>query len=408
MNNLKREKTLIALCCIVYFTSYITRHNYAAALAEIVLDMNITKSQGSFAMTGMFITYGLGQLISGFLGDKCKPHKIIFGGLLATALCNMGITFLHSPISMTVLWCINGVAQAMLWPPLVRIMAENLSENYYRKACVYVAIASSIGSISVYLFVPICIILSGWRLSFFIPAIISITVSLVWLFTEPHYTIIYHTKQEATKNPENYQKKATQHSLWSIILLSGSIPIIFAIICQGMLRDGITTWMPTFISEHFALQTSISILTTVFLPLFSIFSISAASWLQKKCNNDITASILLFITAFLAGLILFFFNSTSITISAFCMMLITGCMHGINMLLISRLPIHFHNYGRISTISGLLNTFTYVGSAISSYGFAIFSEQLGWGFTIGLWTIIALIGAVTCIISLPRWNRFIK
>lgn len=93
MNNLKREKTLIALCCIVYFTSYITRHNYAAALAEIVLDMNITKSQGSFAMTGMFITYGLGQLISGFLGDKCKPHKIIFGGLLATALCNMGITF---------------------------------------------------------------------------------------------------------------------------------------------------------------------------------------------------------------------------------------------------------------------------------------------------------------------------
>ena len=90
------------------------------------------------------------------------------------------------------------------------------------------------------------------------------------------------------------------------------------------------------------------------------------------------------------------------------MMLITGCMHGINMLLISRLPIHFHNYGRISTISGLLNTFTYVGSAISSYGFAVFSEQLGWGFTIGLWTIIALLGAITCIISLPRWNRFIK
>ena len=198
MNNFEREKTLIALCCIVYFTSYITRHNYAAALAEIVLDMNITKSQGSFAMTGMFITYGLGQLISGFLGDKCKPHKIIFGGLLATALCNMGITFLHSPISMTVLWCINGVAQAMLWPPLVRIMAENLSESYYRKACVYVAIASSIGSISVYLFVPICIILSGWRLSFFIPAIISITVSLIWLFTEPHYTIIYHGGHRTT------------------------------------------------------------------------------------------------------------------------------------------------------------------------------------------------------------------
>lgn len=66
----KRVGALILLCCVVYFTSYLTRHNYAAALAEIVRSMGITKEQGSFAITGMFITYGLGQLLSGWLGDR--------------------------------------------------------------------------------------------------------------------------------------------------------------------------------------------------------------------------------------------------------------------------------------------------------------------------------------------------
>lgn len=399
----KRVFLLIILCCVVYFTSYLTRHNYAAALAEIVKSMEITKQEGSYAVTGMFITYGVGQLISGWLGDKVHPRYVIFAGMLATSLCNLGMGLLSDIRSVTVLWCVNGFAQALLWPPLVRVMAENLNDSDYRKASLWVSIAASFGSIAVYLMVPVCIAASGWRMSFFVPAVIGIFVAFIWLFCESGCE---HTqKQRAVKRE---QKDQGTVSLGKIIMISGLIPIMGAIVLQGMLRDGITTWMPTYITENYDLETSASILTTVVLPIFSIISISVASWLQARVKSDLTASTLLFALACISGIVLYFCGSFGATVSVICMMLITGCMHGINMLLISRLPAFFSKFGRVSTISGVLNTFTYIGSAASAYGFAALSESLGWGFTVGLWAVIAFLGMLCCGFSIKHWNKFIS
>ena len=50
--------------------------------------------------------------------------------------------------------------------------------------------------------------------------------------------------------------------------------IMIAIVLQGMLRDGVTTWMPSLIGETYNLGSSIAILTSVVLPIFSILSFS--------------------------------------------------------------------------------------------------------------------------------------
>ena len=60
------------------------------------------------------------------------------------------------------------------------------------------------------------------------------------------------------------------------------------------------------------------------------------------------------------------------------MMLITGCTYGVNLMLISRLPKYFAGLGMVSTVSGLLNAFTYVGSAVSTYAFGAVAESSGW------------------------------
>ena len=70
--NKKDVKLLIMLCSLIYFISYTTRINYAAVLLEIVKTQNITKAAASMALTASAVTYGAGQLISGFLGDKIK------------------------------------------------------------------------------------------------------------------------------------------------------------------------------------------------------------------------------------------------------------------------------------------------------------------------------------------------
>lgn len=399
----KRSGLLIFLCCAVYFTSYLTRHNYAAALVEIVRDMGIDKETGSCALTGMFVTYGAGQLFSGWLGDRFSPRTVIAVGIFATSLCNFGMVFLSDIIGMTVLWCINGFAQAMLWPPLVRIMTENLDDGNYRKASLLVSIAASVGSIAVYLLVPACIAASGWRSAFLVPALIGVCVAFVWIFSEKRC----ESPTKIQKN-DDAARGADGHWVRHIIHATGLVPIILGIVLQGMLRDGITTWMPAYIADNYSFGTDMSVLTTVVLPIFGIVSISAASLLQKKVGSDLTASTLLFGLACLSGVILRLLGQTGAAVSVVCMMLITGCMHGVNMLLISRLPAYFSGYGKVSTISGVLNTFTYVGSALSSYGFAAISERRGWEFTTGIWALIALFGTVCCGSVIGRWNRFAK
>ena len=89
------------------------------------------------------------------------------------------------------------------------------------------------------------------------------------------------------------------------------------------------------------------------------------------------------------------------------MAIITGCMHGVNLMLITRIPAHFQRYNKVSTISGVLNAFTYVGSAASTYGFAVLSRRFGWTFTVGSWLAVAAAGTVVCAVGILMWKKFL-
>ncbi|MBQ7931324.1 MAG: MFS transporter [Clostridia bacterium] len=385
------------LCCLVYFTSYLTRIDYAAVLVEIIADLNITKSAASIAVTGSFITYGLGQLVSGYLGDKISPRILIAGGLCCTSATNLLMSVLPNITVMTVFWCFNGFFQAMLWPPLVRIMAENLDEATYSSASVSVSAAASVATIAVYLLSPLVILLSGWKLVFLICGAAGFITVLLWL--------------TGTRNLSSGKAKPTGNtsagSVSSKVLArSGIFIIMIGIILQGILRDGISTWMPTYISEVFDLGTSVSILTAVILPIFSIMSVSIGSALQKKIGNEVKTAAILYGVSAVSALIIIPFFSSSMILSALMMAVITGAMHGVNLMLISRLPVHFRKYGKVSTISGVLNACTYVGSALSTYGFAHLSEAFGWYFIIISWAVIAGLGTAVCAFCICRWEKF--
>lgn len=109
----------LLLTCL-YVVSYLTRINYGAVISEIVSSEGIQKSLASLALTASAVTYGFGQLASGFLGDRINPKKLIFIGLLTTISMNILIPFCQTPYQMTAAWSINGLAQAFMWPPIVK------------------------------------------------------------------------------------------------------------------------------------------------------------------------------------------------------------------------------------------------------------------------------------------------
>ena len=83
------KKGIVIVCSLVYFVSYFSRKDFAAAMAGMIFAEAIDKSLGGLIGMGLFICYGVGQLISGYLGDKIKPATLIISGLATTMLCNM-------------------------------------------------------------------------------------------------------------------------------------------------------------------------------------------------------------------------------------------------------------------------------------------------------------------------------
>ncbi len=405
LNDKKKINLFIAICSLVYFTSYLTRKNYDAALVEIYTSMDIPKTLASLASTGAVITYGAGQLLSGVLGDKLKPRNIIFSGLIITSICNILMPLAGNIYFMIAIWCVNGLAQAMMWPPLVKIMSETLDSASYKKAVLYVTVASSVATILIYLLIPLCIQVHSWKLAFYISSAAAAVVCVFWMvqikgFERITGSVSAGKKQlkEAAASTPAFNKK--------YFLASGIIPIAICIVLQGTLRDGVTTWMPTIVTEVFNLNTSVSILSTVALPLLGIFSSAVAQAIERKIGNEVSSSAVFFSVSLICCILLIFANS-AVAISVLLMAVITACMHGINLMLVCEVPNYFAKFNKVSTISGILNSFTYLGSAVSIYGIAVIAEKFNdWNVNFKLWAVISAAGVLFCALALGKWKRF--
>ena len=60
---------LFAICWMAYFTCYIGRLNFSSAMAAMIEEAVLTKTQAGTISMVYFFVYGSGQLLNGFLGD---------------------------------------------------------------------------------------------------------------------------------------------------------------------------------------------------------------------------------------------------------------------------------------------------------------------------------------------------
>lgn len=393
------------LCAAVYFTSYVTRINYKAVLVNVTSDLGVEDTAAGLVSLAMFLTYGIGQLISGFIGDKIKPRLLLVIGMSVTALCNLSMPFFTDTVPMIAVWGINGFAQALFWPPMVRMMADNLSELNYNRACIWVSVASSIATIVIYLISSLCVAVFNWRAVFYISAAIAVAMAVIWQITAP---------KKALK-PENASAEVTNNAAApklkigkTVILIM--IPVLSAIIIQGILKDGIDTWLPTLFSNAFSLPDESAILSSIILPIFTIISYNVSHRIEHRIGNELKTSALFYLTASIASLLLALIPNPHFVITMILFAVIVACMHGVNLMLISRVPRYFDKYGKISTVSGLVNAFTYVGSALAMWLIPSVSSKWGWELqVISVFSVImAGLGALICLLIIKPWKKFRK
>lgn len=408
MNNTVKKITakkyifyLVFLCAAIYFISYLTRINYSAVLVEIMNSEGYTKTAASVPLTGLFIVYGVGQLISGVLGDKFSPEKIIFSGLLITCGMNILLPLCHSTLLMTVVWCINGFAQALMWPPLVKILSKYLTLDDYAKNIIYIHFGSGLGTIAVYTVSPVIISHSSWEFVFFTAAAAALVMAIVWIFT-----IFRIEKNVQDVEVYTVQRAAVQKTAFSkaaIILLS---LIMVTNIFQGLLRDGITTWMPTYMSDIFNFNSESAIFTGVALPIASLVVSSFTATLYRKVlKNEAKCTSLFFVVCTACCLVLCIAGSSNPALSTVMLMVANAATHAINFMYTSIAVSKFERFGKTSFVTGAINSSVYIGSALSTYGIAAVTTHFGWNGTMITWFGASFIGLIICLFTIKHFSK---
>lgn len=375
----------------------------------MITEQTMTKAQGGMIATAYFACYGVGQLLNGFAADRVSPFGMIFAGISLSALANFGMSLPVSIVGLCAFWGFNGLTQSMIWAPIIRIFSQILPDGLRLRACVQISTTIPLGSLTAYLLSTFLLTTAGWESLFRWAAVIMLAVAAIW-------GGFFFIKRKSFSREAVIPKKPVldenslpvkKAGLIQMLVVSGVAIAIIPTALHGMLKDGITTWFPTFLSESFSVSPTFAVLLTSVLPFVNLLGAYLAGYLNSRWlkNEMKTAGVLFGIGAF-ALLILFLGGRYNMVVFLSASAVATMTMFGVNTAIISFVPMLFGKKGCASAVTGVLNSAAYLGSALSMGIFGDVAEDLGWQAVMLLWLIIAVAGIVLFFTQAKKWHNY--
>lgn len=396
----KVQRLFVFLCWITYFSTYLGRLDFTASLAEISAAEGFSKSALGMVSSGFFLGYGVFQLIWGFVGDRMNPIRMVFCGILGSGLLNLLVSFCRTVEPMVVLWTLNGMVQAAVWSPLLRLTLERLPVEQATKASVGYATTVPLGTFAAYLLAAGCAVFGSWRTDFRLSGLFLTAIALVWYIAMGKLL-----PREAAVSQVPTAGQQTQGGIPGVVwrLL---VPICLATMVNGLIRDSVQTWMPTYLSERHGLDGASSIFLTMALPVVNLSGVYVGTFFNRRLfdNEVLTAGVsfllaALLLTPMLLGLSLSYW--TALVLFGLC----AAMMLAVNTMFVTLVPVQLQFTRRTSTLSGILNSATYLGSTISGYGVGRLLEQSDWGQVLRFWVLGLLAAAFLSIVLFRFWAR---
>ena len=130
---------------VIYAVVYMTKNMFSAAMATIVEEGFMTKSQTGLINAVFWLVYAPFQILGGFAADKYSPYKLIMVGLAGILISNLVIYFNQSYFVMMCAWAFNAMAQFGLWPGIFKIVSTQISPRIRGAAIFWLLFSTSLG-----------------------------------------------------------------------------------------------------------------------------------------------------------------------------------------------------------------------------------------------------------------------
>ena len=382
-----------SLSSFAYLAVYISR-NILTALTPQLKNEDIFDNAALGTLSSIFLcAYAIGQLINGILGDVVKSKYMISTGLLVAGIASIILPLIYkNAFVVNIVYGACGFALAMIYAPLMKLLAENVQQDYAIKCNLCINFASYFGA-------PLAGVLAlffAWKTSFNVSglllAVMAVIVFVVFSRLEIKKVIVFRKSQ---------QEKKTLQSAISILIKRSIVKFTFVSILTGVIRTTVMFWLPIYLEEHlkFSKEGSTSIYTafSLLLSLASFAAIYVYRLMKNNMNNTLLVSF--FAAAIFFALCMFVNHSMANTLLLLMAIISSNCAAT---MLWSVYCISLDDTGLVSSAAGYLDFVSYMSASIASKLFSVAVGDIGWNGLIFVWVALMVVGVF---ISLPIKKR---
>ncbi len=379
--NNKKNFIIFLACYLAYTGIYVARLNLSMASPEFIAGNYLNSEQVGMLGSAFFVVYAAGRILNGYIGDRTSPWIMISSGLLLAGLSNVFIGFLPPFIGIVLLWSCNAYAQSMLWSSLIKIVSEIYSYERAKKMMSYMVTSVATGNILGILLNTAFINNFGLQFAFIIPGAILLVMCLVIIMTTRQVTC-----EETSKKRIPMFKLIQDKDLKTML-----IPAL----CHGMIKDNISLWMTVFFVDQYAIDLNASAAFVLFIPIVGFLGRIAYPMLNKLCKNqEYKLASRAFLLCIIASVILLS-KAISPVVAILCLSLIYAAISVVNTVFLSVFPLQYAKNGNQSSVSGIMDFFTYMGAGIGSF---CFGYMVSWFGYFAMFLCYALVSIVSVVI----------
>ena len=386
----------------LYSIVYMTKNCFNAALADIVNEGVLTKSQTGSITAAFYIVYAPLQIVGGMAADKFSPHMLIKIGLIGGAVANTVIFFNQNYYVMLVTWVLNAIIQFALWPSVFKIMTSELCRSERKHMIFYMSLASTVGLLGNYI---LAAFLPSWEYNFFVSALLLLGLAVGIHFYDKHINKYMIPDRIEAENKTASPTMAYSGSSMKLFWFSGMFLLLIPVLVRAVVGQGIKSLSPTMIMETYGMTPQVSNLLNIFIIIAGIVGTMLVRFVLKDRMSHM-AGIALFLTlTFGLSVALLFSDNLITTMIILCLMSTTATAPTLFM---SYFNSEFSKYGKNATATGIYNTAGSLGVCASGYVIAVVADNFGWGVTQGVWCISLFASVIVALILIPMNNRFRK
>ncbi len=237
---------VLGLLVFSAFINYIDRGNLSIAAPLIKDELKLSPSQLGFLLGSFFWTYGLFQILAGWLVDRFSVNWVLALGFLLWSAATSVTGILHGFIALFVVRLVLGMGESVAYPAYSRILAQHFPLSHRSRANSWIMAGLSSGPAFGMLAGGHLMERFGWRSFFVVLGVISLLWLVPWFRYMPRGPGI--AVSETSGSCPSTIAILAERSAWGSFL---------GLFCLNYNLYLVITWLPFYLvkERHFSMTT---------------------------------------------------------------------------------------------------------------------------------------------------------